>query len=139
MLAWLFFAISPSILPQITASRTSYEAWVTLEGIFNTRSKSRKIQLQNQLRTLRKDSLSINEYFPELTEISEELREAGIIVDDGELSLIALNGLNESYDPFVTARVDENSFSLLLSFLHSYEACLSRHTEIRTIATANAV
>lgn len=129
LLAWLFSAISPSILPQITASRTSFEAWAMLEVIFNTRSKSRIIHLQNQLHNLRKDFLSVDEYFANLTRISEELREAGVVVDDGELSLIALNGLDESYDPFVTAQtshVDDINFSLLLSFPRSYEARLSR-------------
>lgn len=82
--------------------------------------KSRIIQLQNQLHNLRKDSLSVDEYFTKLTRISEELQEASVVVDDGELSLIALNGLDESYDPFImahTARVDDINFSSLLSFL----------------------
>lgn len=131
LLAWLFSAISPSLLPQITASRTSYEAWSTLEGIFNTRSKSRIIELQNQLRNLRKDALSVDEYFAKLTGISEELRKVGVIVDDGE-----------AYDPFITAQtacVDDINFSTLLGLLRSYEAHLSRHTEARNVATTNAV
>lgn len=114
LLAWIFSAISASVLPQVTASRTSYEAWTTLEGIFNTRSKSRIIQFQNQLRTLNKDSLSFDDYFAKLTTMSKELWEAGIVVDNGDLSLIALNGLDESYDPIVTAqiaRVDDISFA----------------------------
>lgn len=100
LLAWLFLAISPFVLPQVTTSRTLYEVWSILEGIFNTRSKSRVIQLQNQLCMLRKDTLSVDDYFAKLTGISKELWEVSVVVDNGELSLIALNGLDETYDPF---------------------------------------
>lgn len=63
---------------------------------------------------LQKQSLSVDDYLAMLTVMAEELREAGVIIDDGELSLIALNGLDEGYDPFVTtltARVDDISFA----------------------------
>lgn len=33
--------------------------------------------------------------------MAEELMDAGILVDDEELSLIVLNGLDPSYDPFI--------------------------------------
>lgn len=52
--------------------------------------------------------------------MSEELWEAGVIVDNGELSLIVLNGLNASFDPFVTTQtlhVDDISFASLLGLL----------------------
>lgn len=113
LLAWIFSVISATVLPQVTASRTSYETWTMLEGIFNVRSKSRIIQLQNQLRNLQKDSLTVDEYFARLTSMTEELREAGVVIDDGEFSLIALNGLDASYNPFVTAQtahVEDISF-----------------------------
>lgn len=113
LLAWLFSAITPSVLPQIAACLTSYDVWTTLEGIFNSKSKTRLIQLQNQLQLLRKKMMTADEYFAKLTELSEELRQAGVVIDDSELSLIALNGLDETYDSFVTsqtARVDDVSF-----------------------------
>lgn len=142
LLAWPFSMISASILPQITSCHTSFDVWMTLEGIFNTRSKSRIIHLQNQLRNLRKDNLSVDDFFAKLTTLPEELREAGIIIDDDELSLIALNGLDESYDSFVTAqtaRIGDINFSSLLGLLHSNEARLSRQSEIRGVAMANVV
>lgn len=87
--------ISATILLQVTSSRMSYEAWTTLESIFNTSSKSHVIHLQNQLHMVQKDSLSIDNYFAKITAMAEELQEAGIVIDDRELSLIALNGLDE--------------------------------------------
>lgn len=74
--------------------------------------------------------------------MAEELREVGVAIGDDELSLIALNGLDECYDPFVivqTARVDEINFASLLGLLRSFEICLNQHTKVRGIATANSV
>lgn len=56
--------------------------------------------------------------------------------------MIALNGLNEAYDPFTTAhtaRIDDINFALLFGLLRSYEARLNRHTEFKGLATANTV
>lgn len=74
--------------------------------------------------------------------MSEELRKVEVIVDDRELSLIVLNGLDNSYDSFVTAqtaRVENISFSLLLGLLRSYDARLNHQSEFHGITTANAV
>lgn len=139
-MAWLFAAISPSVVGQVTACRTSFNFWRTLERIFNTRSKSRVIQLQNQLRNLRKDNLSVDDYFARLTSMADELREAGVIIEDDELSLIALTGLDDSYESFITsqtARVDEIDFSALLGLLRSYEGRLCRLAQLKGVATAN--
>lgn len=74
--------------------------------------------------------------------VSKELREAGVVIDDGELSLIALNSLDESYDSFVTsqtARIDEIPFASLLGCLRSYENHLSHQLELKGMSTANIV
>lgn len=54
LLAWLFLAISPSVLLQVTGHKTSREVWVALEEIFNTRSRSRILQLKYQLQIFAK-------------------------------------------------------------------------------------
>lgn len=86
--------------------------------------------------------LSTNEYFTKLTFVSEELRQAGVIVDDGKLFLIAPNGLDQSYDPFVTAQtaqVEDISFSSILGLVLSYESRLNHHHGSKEIVTTNAI
>lgn len=83
----------------------------------------------------------MDDYFSKLTGLFEDLREAGVVIEDGELSLIALNGLNEAYDSFVTsqtARIDEICFASLLGSLHTFDNRISRHCST-TLPTANAV
>lgn len=72
--------------------QNSYKLWVALGKIFNTKSKSRNLHLKNQLQNFRKNDLTINDYIVKLTTMVKELREARVSVNDGELSLIALNG-----------------------------------------------
>lgn len=55
------------------------------------KSKSRVIQLQIQLRSFRKEGLSAIDYIAKLMVMAKELREAGMAIDDGELSLVELN------------------------------------------------
>lgn len=112
---------------------------MALAEIFNTRSKSRILQLKNQLQSFRKNNLSADDYVARLTTMAEELREAGVAIDDGELSLIALNGFNAIYDPVVTtqvARIEDISFSFFLGLLCAYESRLQRTTD-DCIATGN--
>lgn len=142
LLACLFLAISMSILPQVTTGKTLYKVWVTLEKFFSTKSKLRIIQLQNQLRSFWKERLSADDYITCLTAMVEELREAGIAVDDGELSLIALNWLDASYDPFITAKmeqIDDINFASLLGMHRSYESRLNCNTEVRAFATTISI
>jgi len=82
----------------------------------------------------------MDDYFARLTSMADELREAGVIIEDDELSLIALTGLDDSYKSFVTshtAQVDEIDFSALLGLLRSYEGCLCRLAQLKGVATAN--
>lgn len=83
-----------------------------------------------------------DEYFAKLTTMFNKLREASVIVGEGELSLIALNGLDETYDPFVTAQttwVDDINFGSLFGLLRSYKARLNHRSEFKGITTANSV
>lgn len=142
LLAWLFSAISPSVLPQITACKTSFDVWSALAAIFNTKSKTRVLQLRNQLQNFQKNDLTDDDYVAQLTTMAEELREAGIAITDGELSLIALNGLDVSYDSFVTAqtaRMEDISFASFLGLLRAYELRLNRSIESKGIAMENSV
>lgn len=85
-----------------------------IQGIFNVKSKTRILQVKNRLNNFRKERRSIEEYVSKLTRFAEEVQEAGVALDDGELTLIALNNLDLLYDAFVTAytaRVDDISFA----------------------------
>lgn len=129
LLAWLFFAISTSLLPQVIIHKTSYKLWVALGQIFNTKLRTRILHLRNQLQNFKKDDLTVVDYISKLTMMAKELREAGVTIEEGDLSLIILNGLDPSYDYFVTAemsKVEDMTLASLLGLLLVYEARLNQ-------------
>lgn len=128
LLGWLFSALSPTVLSQVASYTTSYEVWAALQGIFNIQSKSRKLQLRHELSTFKKDGLSADEYLAALSKKADEVRDAGISMDDGELTLIALDGLDASYDAFVTAVTASAGDLTFAEFKGLLRANEKRHT-----------
>lgn len=69
----------------------------------------------------------VDDYVAWLDEMAEELQEAKEVreaVNDDDLSLVALNDLDESYDPFVTTestRTKKISFASFLGQLRTYK------------------
>lgn len=62
--------------------------------------------------------------------------ETRVAVDDKELSLIALNGLDDLNDPFViveTLRVEDVNFASFVGLLRTYEACRQWLAENRVL------
>lgn len=74
---------------------------------------------------MKKDDLSVDDYLAKITILANELRDLGVIVDNGELFLISPNDLNASYDAFInsqTARTDEDCFTSFSHLLCEYDA-----------------
>lgn len=84
----------------------------------------------------------MDEYLFELTRLAEEVREAGVPLDDGELIVIALNGLDTSYNAFITAqsaRADEIPFAAFQGMLRTHEERFTRSTATGMIPMANQI
>lgn len=72
----------------------------------------------------------------------EEVCEAGVTLDDGELTLIALNGLDSSYDAFVMAqfaRADEIPFAAFQGMLRAQEEMFAHSTKTSMIPMENFI
>lgn len=142
LLGWIFSTLTPSVLPQVTPYSTSFTVWSALTGIFNAKSKTRILQVKNRLTNYKKEHQSVDEYLAELTWLVEEVCEVGVALDDGELILIALNGLDLSYEAFVTAqsaRADEVSFAAFQGMLRAHEERFGRSPAPGMIPMANIV
>lgn len=133
LLGWIYSMISPLVLPQFAPYTTSFYVWTALSGIFNARLRARVLQVKNRLSNFKKENHSVDDYLTELTRLMEEVREVGVALDDGELTLIALNGLDSTYESFVTAqlaRVDDISFAFFQGLLWSHEERFSKNSAI---------
>lgn len=73
---------------------------------------------------MKKNSMSVNNYISHLVSMADELRDARVAIDEGELVMIALNVLDASYDPFVTtqmAQFDHIYFATIQGLLHNHD------------------
>ena len=89
--------MSNGMIGHIQGLTTSKEAWETLERLYTSNTKPRKIQLKNELNNMKKiSSVSVNDYILKIKEISDALGSIGVQVEDDDLVSTALNGLKDN-------------------------------------------
>lgn len=90
-------------------------------GGFNSDTNSRHL--------IKKGGLTADQYLTAISKKVDEVRDASISVEDEELALFALDGLDSSYEAFVTAvtaTLGEISFSEFKGLLKAHEAQILR-------------
>ena len=75
---------------------------ISLESLYSQQMIAKSFQLKQQLRLIRKDSLSINDYIPKIKTIGHALATIGEPLDDKEILLAILNGLDHNYKTVVS-------------------------------------
>ncbi|UYV64973.1 hypothetical protein LAZ67_3002613 [Cordylochernes scorpioides] len=102
-LATIALSISTEQQIYIIDSKTSKEAWTTLEQIFQPKSRARILQLKKQFVNIIKfigDENMIN-YLSRLKTCSDHLREAECEVKDEDMAFSMLAGLPDLYDGII--------------------------------------
>ena len=82
------------------------EAWDTLEKLYHTNMKPKKIQLKNELNNMKKaESTLVNDYLLKIKEIADALGSIGAQPDDDDVVFATLNGLkdDEKWKSFSTS------------------------------------
>ena len=89
--------VSNGMIGHIQKLTTSKEAWETLERLYTSNTKPRKIQLKNELNNMKKtSSIFVNDYILKIKEILDALGSIGVQVEDDDLVLAVLNGLKDN-------------------------------------------
>lgn len=95
---------------------------------FSTQNRNQELYISRiNFKLSEKNDLTVNDYIAKLTMMAEESREVGVTNNEGDLSLISLNGLDSLYDSFVTSKtskVENTTLAELLELLRVYEAQL---------------
>lgn len=71
----------------------------------------------------------VEDYVSKLTHLTKEVCEANMALDDGEHTLIVLNGLDSTYDVFISAhttRANNILFTTFQGLLQAHEARSSK-------------
>ncbi len=128
---YISITVSDSMIGHIQDAETPKEVWDTLSNLFETSTKARKLQLKQQLNEVKKGSLSINDYVLKIRALTDQLGSIGVVIDDDDLLLVALQGLGKEYKPFETSiavRDTFPTFNELIPLLVSEEMRLGHST-----------
>lgn len=100
---WLSVSIHDSMIGHIQDATSPKEAWNSLVSMDTTNTKARKLQLKNELNTVKKENLSINDYTLKIKGICESLASIGVMVEDDDKVEVCLRGLTPAYKQFKTS------------------------------------
>ncbi|XP_021306842.1 uncharacterized protein LOC110431725 [Sorghum bicolor] len=124
VLSYLLTSLSKEILGHVNTEVTAAGAWAAIEGLFAAQSRARVIATRMALATASKGSSTIAEYFGKMKGLADEMTSAGKKIEDEELISYILTGLDEAFDPVVSAvaaRADPISVGELFTQLVSFE------------------
>ena len=102
LLGWMLSSISESTLNIVINCGSSFDVWRTLERNFGVQSEARVLQLKYELNTLRKESMSVEDYCIKMKTIADKLASTGSPITEKDLMLTILNGLGVGYCDIAT-------------------------------------
>ncbi|KAH9659782.1 Receptor-like protein 13 [Citrus sinensis] len=120
LLGWMLSSISEGTLNLVINCGSSFDVWRTLEKKFGVQSEARVLQLRYELNTLRKESMSIEDYCIKMKIVADKLASAGSPIIEKDLMLTILNGLGAGYRDIATfitgSKMDyDDAYALLLT------------------------
>lgn len=100
--SWIYGTISDDLSSMILSkSANAHDLWTALAFLFTDNKDYRAIQLEEQFKSLKKDSLSIHEYCQLLKTTADSLSDVGHPITDKQLVLQTLHGLPKPYGTIV--------------------------------------
>jgi hypothetical protein len=126
ILSAILASTSPSI---ITAAKTSHEAWKKLKNLYASRSRTRAMQLKEELTLIQRGNRSIPEYLHTVKALADEIAIIDHSISDDDLTLYVLNGLGPDFREIaapIRTRESSLTFEELHDLLVGHEAYLRR-------------
>ena len=102
LMSWILSTLSPSVLGQVTNSKSSFEIWSKIECTYLQKSLARIMQLKQQMQSIKKGSDSINDFVMKLKVVNDSLASTGEVVSDRDFIMYLLHGVGHEYDSMVT-------------------------------------
>ncbi|MCO5593096.1 hypothetical protein L7F22_047102 [Adiantum nelumboides] len=101
--AWLSVSVHDTMIGHIQDAISPKQTWDMLVSVDTTNTKAKKIQLKNELNTVKKENLSKNDYTLKIKGIVESLASIGVQVEDDDQVEVCLRGLMPAYKQFKTS------------------------------------
>jgi hypothetical protein len=141
VLGYLLSSLSHEVLSSLINCSTSSSVWTTLSEMYSSHSRARKVNTQIALAKTKKGASSVAEYFAKMRGFADELGAAGKPLDDEEFVSFLLTGLDEDFNPLVTAVVARSDLITpgdLYTQLLSYENRMHLQTGSSSLMQSSA-
>ena len=134
ILGWIISSLSPAVVSTIYGLETSQLVWQALGARFAAPSTSRISLIKRKLQSLQQGSMQCQQFLDTVKSLADELSAVGKPVDDSDLILSVLNGLNSSFHSFVTtymllAKEKSMSFSDFHAELLNFDLMQQFHSQ----------
>ena len=134
ILGWIISSLSPAVVSTIYGLETSRLAWQALGARFAAPSTSRISLIKRKLQSLQQGSMQCQQFLDAVKSLADELFVVGKTIDDSNLILSVLNGLNSFFHSFVTtymllAKEKSMSFSDFHAELLNFDLMQKFHSQ----------
>ena len=119
--------LSPSLIPLITQSQTSKEAWQTLANTYARPSRGHIKQIKEQLKQTSKGFQSMSDYMQSIKTWIDQLAALGKPLDHEDLSEKILEGLDDDYQSIIDA---VNTRDIPISFDELHEKLINKELSL---------
>jgi hypothetical protein len=142
ILSAILASTTPTITPFISTAKTSKEAWQKLHTMYASKSRTRALQLKEELTLIKWEHKTVQEYLHTVKTLADEIALIDHPISADDLTLYILNGLGPDFREIaapIRAREKSLMFEELYGLLVSHEVYL-RRLETATqhlVATAN--
>jgi len=129
ILSAILASTSSSITSLIATAPTSHRAWKKLKTLYGSRSKTRVMQLKEELTLIQHGHRSITDYLHAVKKLVDEIAIIDHPISDDDLTLYVLNGLSSDFREIagpIRARESSLNFEELHDLLVGHEAYLKR-------------
>lgn len=93
--------MTEGILRRMVGCDSTTEIWMKLNRYFAAQTKAKISQFKTMLQSIKKGSLTINEYLLKVKNDVDKLASVGHVLSDVDQVEAIFNGLPEEYDTFV--------------------------------------
>ncbi|RVW72763.1 Retrovirus-related Pol polyprotein from transposon RE1 [Vitis vinifera] len=131
ILSAILISVSPTVIPLIATSKTSHQAWTKLTKLYASRSRTRVMQLKEDLTLMQRGNRSITEYLHSVKTIADELALIDALLSQDDITLYVLHGLGSDFRDIV-APIRARESSLSFEELHDLDSRSSKNQSSST-------
>ncbi|PWA70588.1 hybrid signal transduction histidine kinase M [Artemisia annua] len=139
---WILGLLCDSLQEHVVSTPGNAKAlWDHIQGLFHDNKDARAIALDNELRSIKIGTMSINEYCTKIKSLADRLKNLGSVVSDKNLVTYAVNGLDSRYQTIVKIirhREPLPSFETARSMLLLDESTMNEEAGASSIFDSNS-